>query len=240
MTASIVQLLALAAASANGTPDLGELLRRLADREARVSALLKNSAVTATTRAEQDDSAGKPISMVESVVRSHRNNGNTQRELIRYIEDGKDRTDEEREKRKNESASDEKRRNSFRVDSSPFAANEQPKYRFTLLGTDGDANRIRIRFEPKEPGADKVFIGEGVVDVAGGALLGMRLRPAHLPMFVHRLDVQVKFDAPTPAGATLSEIRIDGEGSLIGALFRRQFRMTTTFSDYAFEDASPH
>jgi transcription elongation GreA/GreB family factor len=196
--------------------------------------LLENSSHTTETRAEELNKKGKVESVTESVERVTRRGGQTEREVIRYVRDGKDSTESEKKRRAEEKAKPPRKSRSVRIGAtSPFEPTEQPKHRFTLVGTDpADPNRLTIRFEPKGKPSPETNVGEAVVDWATGAILRLRFHPSDNPTFVDRMDVQMEYGAATPEGPALSRVTMEGAGGIL--FIKKRMKMTVTLSDYAF------
>ena len=196
--------------------------------------LLENSSHTTATRAEELDKKGKVESLTESLERVTLRAGKPEREILRYVRDGKDDTASERKKRAGAKAGPPGKERSMRVGmKSPFEPSELDKHRFTLVGPDpADPNRLTIRFEPKGKPSPETSVGEAVVDAATGAVVRIRFRPSDNPKFVDRLDVQMEYGAATPEGPALSRVNIDGAGGIL--FVKKRMKMTVTLSDYAF------
>ena len=196
--------------------------------------LLENSSHITATRAEELDKKGKVESVTESLERVTLRGGKPDREILRYVRDGKDDTAGEKKKRAGVKAGPPGKERSMRVGmKSPFEASELDKHRFTLVGPDpADPNRLTIRFEPKGKPSPETSVGEAVVDAATGAVVRIRFRPADNPKFVDSLDVQMEYGAATPEGPALSRVTIDGAGGIL--FVKKRMKMTVTLSDYEF------
>jgi len=196
--------------------------------------LLENHSHTTATRSEELDKKGKPESVTESVERVTQRGGQADREVIRFVRDGKDDTAGEKKRRAEAKAEPPRKGGSIRIGAkSPLDAAEQAKHRFTLVGPDSaDPNRVKIRFEPKGKPSPETSIGEAVVDAATGAIVRLRYRPADNPKFVDRMDIQMEYGASTPEGPALSRVSIEGAGGLL--FVKKRMRVTMTLSDYEF------
>lgn len=196
--------------------------------------LLENHSHTTATRAEELDKKGKVESVTESVERVTLRGGRPEREILRYVRDGRDDTASEKKKRAGVKAGPPGKERSMRIGmKSPFEPGELDKHRFTLVGPDPvDPNRVTIRFEPKEKPSPETSVGEAVVDAATGAVIRLRFRPADNPKFVDRLDVQMEYGAATPEGPALSRVTVDGAGGIL--FVKKRMKMTVTLSDYEF------
>lgn len=210
------------------------MLGKVSEREARMAKFLENHSHLTETRAEELDKKGNVESVTESLERVVRKGERTEREILRYVRDGKDDTANERKKRAGVKAGPPGKERSIKIGAtSPFDAKEQGKHRFTLVGPDpADPGRVRIRFEPNGKKSPETSVGEAVVDPATGAILSLRFRPADNPKFVDQMDVQMEYGATTPEGPALSRVTIEGAG---GVLFiKKRMKMTVKLSEYEF------
>jgi hypothetical protein len=240
---------AVAAPAHKPAVDLGALLARLAAAEERVAASSKAIGFTMTARAEELDRKGNPETVHESVERIRTVDGKSDSELIRASTDGKDETAEERKKRADAKAEEEKRakdekgkeggRKSVSVGiSSPFGAETQKKYRYSLVGKDPSApDRWRIRFEPKGEPSPELLTGEAIVDAAAGAVIRVTQHPAKNPHFVDRMETTLDFDPANPVGPLPVRMTVEGEGGFL--FIKKRIRATMTFSDWKVEEAKP-
>jgi hypothetical protein len=196
--------------------------------------LLENSSHLTETRAEELDKKGKVESVTESVERVTLRGGQIEREIIRYVRDGKDATASEKKRRAGTKAGPPGKERSIKIGAkSPFDPSEQPKHRFTLVGAEpADSNQVTIRFEPKGKPSPETSVGEAVVDPATGAILRLRFRPSDNPTFVDRMEVQMEYGAATPEGPALSRVTMEGAGGIL--FIKKRMKMTVTLSDYAF------
>jgi hypothetical protein len=220
----LLLLTALPAAAADATlPELPELLTRLEAAERARDARREGTSLTLTTVTEELDGDGKVTSRTEVVSRRSFRNGESSDEVVRATKDGEDVT---AGARKQSLEAQEKRRKEGKKAPkvSPFAAENQPLYRFTLLGPDPkDASRVRIGLSPREKRED-LHEGEALVDVARGALLRLTGRPSKLPAMASRADVRYEYDVPTPTGLDLGSFRMEGEGGIL--FVRKRMRIT--------------
>lgn len=197
--------------------------------------LLENSSHTTRTRAEELDKKGEVESVTESVERVTRRGDRTEREVIRFVRDGRDVTQDEKKRRAGEKTAPTRKGRSVTIGAkSPFEASEQPKHRFMLAASDpADSGKVTIRFEPKGKPSPETSVGDSVVDPATGAILRVRFRPSDNPTFVDRMEVQMEYGAATPEGPALSRVTIEGAGGIL--FIKKRLKMTMTLSDYAFE-----
>lgn len=229
-----VLLPALALLLAGATPDLTAVLAKVSEREARMAKILENSSHTTATRAEELDKKGKVESVTESLERVTLRAGKPERQILKYVRDGKDDTANEKKKRAGAKAGPPGKERSMKIGAkSPFDASEQGKHRFTLVGPDAaDPSRVTIRFEPKGKPSPETSVGEAVVDPETGAIVRLRFRPAENPTFVDHMDVQMEYGATTREGPALSRVTIEGAGGIL--FVKKRMKMTVTLSDYEF------
>jgi hypothetical protein len=230
MIGALATLLVLLAPPAP-VPD--ELLKKLADRDARLTRLYKEGAVTMTSRVEELDKAGKPQHTQVVVLRLTQKDGKPHAEVLQASRDGQDVTQDERKQQaEKEARAEEDPKKSQRMTMTlAFDAAVQPQYRFQLLGPDAnDPSLARIGFGPRGKPDKDVWAGEAVVDPSSGELKWMKQRPSDLPAFVDRMEMVLEFGAPTSEGPAVSTFRMEGQGGL--PFFKKRFRVTTTFSDY--------
>ena len=222
---------ALAAATGAAPPseDLAELLRKLSEHSARLKEMRRSGELTLTTLSDQLDGKGRVESQMEIVERVLYRNGSEVRELVRFSKNGKDVTAEERKKRAKKDGGGS---SSLELTlASPFGAEEAAKYRFALRPPDASyPNLTRIHFEPAGAPSPAVNVGDAFVDPAAGSPVRIRCRPSANPKHVSRMDIEMRYEAPTPDGPALSAVTIEGEGGIL--FIKKGFRMTVTFSGY--------
>jgi hypothetical protein len=209
-------LLALALATAPSP----ELLKKLAEHDARTDDADKAGAVTMTSTSEELDSDGKVVHTRVRVIRT----GKTD-ELISATDDGKDVT-AEKKKKFEERAREHKEE--LKLDS-PFAGKVQDKYVFGDLGPDkADPSLTRISFAPKEGKSEEVAIGEATVDAATGEPVRFQLRPSELPRFADHVLVRIELGAKSGVGRRVSKVSVEGDGGLL--FIKKRFRATTVYA----------
>ncbi len=101
----------------------------------------------------------------------------------------------------------------------PFEAWNQPRHRFSVLGTTPEG-LWRLGVEPAGDKAHDVFEGQAVVDPLAGEAVQVSVHPSKLPTFVDRLEFVVDYGTRLPGiGRMPSRVTVDGEG---GFLFFRK------------------
>lgn len=227
-------LLASALAAAEEPPP--ELLKKLAAHDARVQQSLSSGSVTVTSLLEELDGDGKVLHTQESVARLVQRNGRQEEELVKTVRDGKDVTEEARKKRAGNGAWARSQGRAM-IAGSPFGAEDQPHYRYTVLGNDpGNPAFVRIGFGPREKPSQEIATGEALVDPAAGELVRIAQRPSKLPAFVDEIETTIDLGARTPGGRLVSRMKFHGKG---GFLFvKKRGRGTLNFSDYQLPPAT--
>ncbi|HEX7664775.1 MAG TPA: hypothetical protein VF407_09700 [Polyangiaceae bacterium] len=154
--------------------------------------------------------------------------------VVKYTEDGADKTDEarakaaEHEKKKALEKPDAKKKRDLKM---PFLKSEQSRYVFEQVETDAtDPSRVRISFSPKES-ADDTVEGSAWVDTKSGTVISTGFKLSRLPSFVDYVHVTVEFGTPTAFGPAPSVVKVTGRGSFL--FLSKRFRGEATFSDYA-------
>ena len=202
-----------------------ELLKRLAEHDARLDQIEEQASFTSDTVSEELDGSGNASHTLELVVRTTHLEGRKTELLGRALEDGKDVTLSYREKFKK---SDRPQGSELRF---PFSAKMQRDYLFQEAGPDpSNSSLLRIHFEPRGTWSDKLMVGDAVVDPAQGEVVRIVGQLSAPDSSVDFLDLDFAFDAVTPLGRALSKVSIQGEGGLL--FIKRRFRHTIVHSGY--------
>ena len=145
--------------------------------------------------------------------------------ILKYVEDGEDKTDDAREKQADAAKKPHKEHRM------PFLASEQARYTFDEVEVDAaHPTHVRVTFVPKEPAEDTVE-GSAWVDVPTGHVLTAGFKLSKPDLFVDYVNVTLEFGAETPLGPAVSRATIDGKGGLL--FFRKHFRGSATLHDYS-------
>jgi hypothetical protein len=213
-----------------------DLLKKLADNDARLLRLYKEGAVTMTSRVEELDKEGKVQHTQNVTLRLSVQEGAQRMEVLSASRDGQDVTAEERKEQAARQAKAEQdpkgKMNQRQQITLPFAAGAQAGYAFQLLGPDANNPALqRIGFGPRGKKSKDLWVGEAVVDPEAGQVKWLKQRPSELPAFVDRIDMVLEFGAATSMGPAVSTMHMDGEGGL--PFFKKKFRSVVTFKDYA-------
>jgi hypothetical protein len=218
-----------AANTASAEPPSRELMDRLAAYGARLDSMRTHASYRFDGELSTVDRAGNTDSIKELVGRMDTDGRTSTMTVLRYTEDGEDKTQEAQKK----AAASEKRRREKREKPRirlPILAEEQPRYVFDQVDADAaDPSRIKITFAPKVP-ADDTIEGSAWVDARTGSLLSAGFKLTKTSMFVDYVHVTVEFNESTPIGAAISTIHVEGQGGLL--FFRKRFRGTARVHDY--------
>ncbi|HYV45173.1 MAG TPA: hypothetical protein VFA20_09950 [Myxococcaceae bacterium] len=207
-----------------------ELMKKLADSDARLLRLYKEGAVTMTSRVEELDKGGNVQHTQTVAMRLTVKDGAQQVEVLSAARDGQDITADERKEQA--ARQDPKGKTNQRQQLTlPFAAESQSSYAFQLLGPDANNPALqRIGFGPRGKKSKDLWVGEAVVDPQAGEVKWLKQRPSELPAFVDAIDMVLEFGASTSMGSAVSTVHMDGEGGL--PFFKKRFRSVITFKDY--------
>jgi len=227
-------LLALAALIAVPRPAIAaapapELMARLAAYGAGFEAMRTRASYTVEGQMETLDRDGKADSVKQMKARVEADGINVKFVVVWYLEDGEDKTADAQEKalKKAQERKAERDQKRFRI---PVLADEQPRYVFDQVETDGrDPAVVRIAFAPRVP-KDDTIEGSAWVDSRTGALISAGFKISKPPLFVDFVHVTLEFGAPTALGSAVSRVVADGNGGVL--FFRKRFHVAATLSDY--------
>jgi hypothetical protein len=212
-------------ASATATEPPAELLKKLAEHDARLDQIDDQGSFTTDTINEEVDGSGKVIHTLELLVRTTHLEGKKRELLGKALKDGKDVTQDYKDKLKGSGPSQAKE---MRL---PFSTKQQRDYLFKEIGSDpSNSSWLRIHFEPKGSWSEKLMIGDAVVDPAGGELLRITARQSAPDSSVDYLDLDFSFDEQTPLGRAPSKVAMKGEGGFL--FLKSRFRHTVVYSGY--------
>jgi len=236
----------VAAAGAPALPDLPQLLAKLGQKESKNQRLIKS--VVAENQLEEIRGNRLPHTRVDVDVTIANRNGRKEAQITKYLHDGRYFGSERLSLERRDFILA-----ALGFAGNPFALDQQPNYRFTILarGTD-EPSKMRIGFGPKKQKSSDIFTGEAIVDVETANVVSLQLHPSQLPTGVVRLDATIEFGAQSPLGSVPSKMVIEqiGDGfapdlSSLGlspshgaAIPRRErLRLSTTYSQYSFTNS---
>ncbi len=205
--------------------ELAPLLARLARHAEQFEQMKRRASFTMSGKMEELDSKGKIDATKEMVIRSTATPTKRLNEIVRYVEDGADKTDEARKK-----AERGEKKKSARDDLKlPFLASEQPSYMFSVAERDpATPGRVRIVFNPRTP-TEKNYKGSAWIDESSGEVLTLAFSPGKYPMFVDHMEVTMRFDLKTPLGLAPSSFAFDARGGFL--ILKKHYRGSAMISD---------
>jgi len=223
-----------AAVASSAVPEA--LMSGLAQHAARVEEMKKRGAFTMAGRIEALNGDGKPTERKEVVLRSTPTRVPMDREIkvIRYIEDGKDKTFDLQvraiERRVKQLADPNKQAEDRKADLKlPFLASERARYVFSVVERNAaQPARVRIAFSPKVP-AENAIKGSAWVDEQEREVLSLGFSFSRNPAFVDHVEVMVTFGLPTELGRAPSLLAFDGRGGFL--FIRKHYRGSATISE---------
>lgn len=205
-------------------PALEPLLTRLGAHAERFERMKAKASFTLTGHLDEVESDGSASGTKEMVVRFTATGGVPKRDVLRYTEDGKDKTSEAREKAVKKPSG--KKARDFHL---PFLASERARYTFSLVERDvTQPSHARIAFVPKIP-AEDAFKGSAWVSETDGEVLSMGFSPSKNPTFVDHIDATLLFGLPTALGRAPSRLTFDARGSFL--FLKRRYRGWATITD---------
>jgi hypothetical protein len=183
---------------------------------------------------ERLDGDGQPSGVKEMTARVEADGTRARLDVVRYTEDGEDKTRDARDKAREADAEPaaEKEKTVIRM---PFLAAEQGRYVFDQVAVDGaDPARIRIAFVPRVA-AENAIEGSAWVDTRTATVLSAGFKISKPGTFVDYVRVTVEFGAPTVLGPAVSRVTVEGKGGIL--FLRKRFRGAATLSDYRISPA---
>lgn len=222
-----------AGAPAADAARLAAVMPLLASHAARFEEMKRRGTFTLAGKLEERGGDAAVTGTKEVVVRSVATQAARKNEIVRYLEDGADKTVLAREKAAKRAANPSAKKRDLKL---PFLASEQARYRFGIAAEagasgaagPGGAPRVRVTFTPITP-AEDLIDGSAWVDVASGEVLTMGFSPSKTSLFVDHVDITVRFDLATPLGRAPSSVSFEASGGIL--FVRKSVRGTGTFSD---------
>jgi hypothetical protein len=207
-----------------------DLMTRLSVHAANFEKMKKRASYSVEGKMERLTNDGTADSVKEMKGRVQSDGTNQRFDVVRYKEDGTDKTAEAQKKARERAA--EKKKPSDKKDfHMPFLASEQTRYTFEQIDVDPkDPNRIRISFVPKARAEDTIE-GSAWVDAREGTVVSAGFKMSQTPTFVDYVHITVEFGARTPLGPAVSRVKMDGKGGIL--FLSKAFRVDAMLSDYA-------
>ena len=213
-----------------GAPS-ADLMARLAEYAGRFESIRHNCSYDVSGQMVTFDRSGGTDSVKELSGRVAAQGQHIQLTVTKYIEDGKDKTDEAQKKAR-EKAHEVPSHRDRKQTLMPILGDEQPRYVFEQLEVDhADPTRVRISFVPKVPDHDTIE-GSIWVDTRTATVISAGFKLSKTPMFVDYMHFTMEFGAPTAFGPAVSTVVMDGKGGV--PFFTKRFHVTATLSDYRF------
>lgn len=210
---------------------LQALLPKLSAWSSRLEAVLNRSVFTMTGHTDEVDGDGKTSDHKEGVFRVDARGERAHVQVLRYAEDGEDKTAEAREKvRRDEEKRDKKHKEPDEVLHMPFLQPELGKYSFRVGESDPRSPaRVRVYFTAKQR-AKNLGNGSAWVDTKTGEVLTMGVSPSKTSLFVDFVNVTLEFGDLTPSGPGISRIGFDAGGGFL--FFHKRVRGEAMLSNY--------
>jgi hypothetical protein len=204
------------------------LLSKLAVTSARFESMLVKASFTAAGRTDTIDGDGNVSERREGTFRFIAAGARHEVEVLRYTENGEDKTAEARKRVLESEKEPPDPDDALHL---PFLASEQPKYKFWLGETDARApTRVRIHFRARKP-ARTLFNGSAWVDTESGDVLTMGAAQSKTPLFVDYFSGTLEFGEHTRLGFAVSRATFEGGGGFL--FFRKRFRGSVVLSSYS-------
>ena len=208
------------------------ILARLEGHASKFETMKKRGSYTFTGQVAEVDGSGKASATKEMVVdvKAQANGSDPITDIVKYTEDGQDKTNEAQEKAKKRKAEGKKpsgkRMRDFHL---PFLASERARYVFTLAErSSADPNQVRIAFVPKTP-AEDAYKGSAWVDEKAGEVLSVGFSLSKNPTFVEHIDVTVEFGLTTTLGRAPSKIAFDARGGFL--VIKKRYKGSATITN---------
>jgi hypothetical protein len=212
----------LAAHAARSSTQLDVVLDKLEQHAAKFEKMKRRASYTVMGKMERVDGSGNVFETKEMTVKV---NGMAA-EVVRYVEDGLDKTADERAKRGGNGRMSTGRVSRMRL---PFLASERPRYDFRVKEVDAKyPYRLLVEFVPKTP-ADDTALGTAWVDTRAGEVLTIRFSPTKKPKFVDDIDIAIHFDSQTALGRAPSKVTFEASGGFL--FIRKRYRGTATITN---------
>jgi hypothetical protein len=212
-------------------PPEADLMSRLAQHAAHFETMKTHASFTIAGKLEEVGADGAPKNAKEMTAQVTADGTKLHFDVLRYVEDGQDKTAEAQQKAKEKAAEKKPESNEKKRDvRMPFHTGEQPRYVFDQVEVDAnDPTRVRISFVPKIK-EDDTIEGSAWVDTQSGTVLSAGFKLSKPPTAIDYVNVQLSFGANTSLGPAISRIDIEGAGGIL--FVRKHFRGTATLSNH--------
>ncbi|WP_394841013.1 hypothetical protein LZC95_28550 [Pendulispora brunnea] len=201
-------------------PVPAELLAKLARTSAQFEAMMGKASFTVTGHMDNK----------EGTARVTMQGDRSKVEILKYVEDGQDKTEEAKKRAAERAREPRKARQSRDEVHMPFLASEQTNYDFWVGDVDAhDPTHMRVFFHAKVP-AENRMNGSAWVDERSGELLTASVTASKTPAFIDYIRAKFEFGEQTSMGPAISKLSFDTAG---GFLFvRKHYAGSATFASY--------
>ncbi len=227
---TLVSLTLALARPAYATPVPPELMAKLATYAEAFQSQEKHLSYTLTGKFEVIDTDDKVTETKEASARVEATGGEPKVTVLKYTEDGLDKTADAQKEMREAQAKHKKKKESDKDLKMPILAAQQDRYTFDIVEQNDDGSHVRIQFTPKEP-ADNTVEGSAWVDATAGTVMSATFRLSKTSLFVHYIHFALEFGEHSSLGPALSKITVEGEGGIL--FLRRKFRGVATLSGYS-------
>jgi hypothetical protein len=226
---ALVPLLTTSVARAE--PPSPELMAKLAAYATRFEQQRTHASYAVEGKLDELDSDGKTDGTKELWGHVEADGVRARLTVIRYIEDGKDKTEDGIKEAREAAEKNKKEKEKGKELKMPILADQQGRYVFDQTETDPhNPTHVRITFSPKERAEDTVE-GSAWVDEVSGTPISAGFKLSRTPLFVDYIHFVVEFGAATSLGPAVSHVSVDGKGGI--PLFRKHFRGSVALSGYS-------
>ena len=188
------------------------LLTKLGQYALRFEQMEKRGSFLLEAQMDELDANGKIDARKELVVRSTATPHERVTEILRYFEDGTDKTEEARKKAAVRARSKDPKNKRVLL---PFLPREQGRYSFRMTARNPRLpGRVRVSFRPLAPD-DTTWAGSAWVDETTGDVLSLGFSPSETPLFIERVVIQVQFEHQTALGRAPSSLTFEARGGLL-------------------------
>jgi hypothetical protein len=227
---AVLLFVAFAPTPAAAQPPPADLMARLGAYAQRFETLRTHASYALEGRLESLDGSNHVDSVKEMKAHVDSDGHDVHLSILKYLEDGQDKTNEAKDKQREHAAEKAKEPPSAhkRETRMPFHPGEQPRYWFDIVETDPqNADRVRISFVPKIR-EDDTIEGSAWVDTRAGTVISAGFKFSKTPAFVDSIHVTVFFGEATPLGPAPSRIMVDARGGML--FVHKHYRGVATLS----------
>jgi hypothetical protein len=215
---------------ARADPPSPELLAKLADYAESFERQRTHASYAVKGRLDELDAEGQTDGSKELWGHVDADGHDARFTVLRYLEDGKDKTEDAIKEARESAEKSKKRRKEGKELKMPIRKDEQSRYVFDQAETDPkDPTRVRITFVPKER-ADDTVEGSAWVNAETGAPISAGFKLSKTPIFIDYVHFTVEFGEKTSLGPAVSKVIVDGKGGIL--FIRKHFRATASLSEY--------